>query len=282
MASILKMTNDPVPSNLTLIAGSTYPFKVSGFGPDKKHVLIKCSSPTVKVVVVQANERNIEQTLRLEFQACISTKTQATLAAYWASKPAQKDLTTPEIALTIEPRLELPPTGMEAGILARVLIVENITPGQRQFSMDQSLTAMKWMRVVLVNRLSFGSQYFDAGKSVSTLTELIKAPNQVAGFENYPIIATANNSLLNEILSIANNSAHKDCLLYRQYVQNAIDVANLNTCGSDPCPTGLYAWRTANSGSPGDNFVKYQSLGGQDFYTLSEAFRKDPLLRKHN
>ena len=138
---------------------------------------------------------------------------------------------------------------------------------------------MQWMRFVLDNRLRFGPQSFDAGKSVTTLTALIKAPNQVAGFENYPEIADKLNTLLNDVLSIANNSSHNDCLLYRQYVQNAIDVANGSKPGNDP--TGLYGWKTANSNSTGPNFVMYKSFGGQDFYTLTEAFKKDPLMRSH-
>jgi hypothetical protein len=69
-------------------------------------------------------------------------------------------------------------------------------------------------------------------------------------------------------------------LLYRQFIRDAISIASGTDPGKDPSPTGLYSWRTAKAASPGSNFVKYRTHGGQDFYTLTDAFRKDPLQRK--
>jgi hypothetical protein len=276
MARLLRMNNDSVPSNLTLIAGNTYPFKVSGFGTDKKHIIIKSSSPAVKIIVIKADSNNLEQSLRLEIQTEILNRSQAKLIAYLASQPNQKDLLTQEISVVIEPTMELPPIGTESGAIARVLIVENITPGNpRFFSNDNTLNCMQWMRWVLVNRLRFGSIHFGSKKTTTNLIELIKAPNQIDGFEHYPHISEAKNKMLNDVLTLANDSTNKNFLLYRQYVQNAIDVAQGFKSAIDPCSTGLYAWRTSGKGSPGKNFIPYQSKGGQDFYTLSEAFIKE-------
>jgi hypothetical protein len=101
----------------------------------------------------------------------------------------------------------------------------------------------------------------------------------VDGFMGYPHIAFKQQSLLDGVLNIANDSTHRNFSTTREYVQAAIDVARGLRAGSDPCPTGLYAWRTAGSKPPSENFIKYQTKGGQDFYTLTPAFLKDPLLR---
>ena len=64
-------------------------------------------------------------------------------------------------------------------------------------------------------------------------------------------------------------------------MKNAIDVAQAGKAqiGGDPCPTGLYGWVTARTASPGDNYVLFKRQGGQDFYTLTDEFKKDPSLR---
>ena len=276
-----RMNRTPLSHNLTLVAGNTFPFKVSGFGSDKKHVVVKTSSSSVKVVVVSANPHNREQTLRLDAHPLVRATERATLSTYLASQPDQK--ATPDIALTIEPVLKLAPIGSEEHIVASMLIVENITPGQHNFaSVDEALVGMQWMRWVLVNRLRFGSTHFGADRSATTLTDLIKAPNQIKGFERYPSIETGQKMVLDDVLKMANDSTNAKFRTYRQYVRNAIEVARGLSSGTDPCPTGLYAWRTSGRGSPGRNFVLYESRGGQDFYTLSDAFSKNPKQHSHD
>ena len=262
MTQRLTMSNRLLPHHLTLIAGSPYPLKISGLGTDKRHVLLRCSCSVVDVVVLASNPRNFEQTLRLE-PARVTTVTQATLM------------------LTIEPRIELPPEATERGILTRLLLAENITPAFPNFVASESLPAMQWMRHVLLNRLKFGPKYFGAGRNASTLAELITSPNQVEGFEGYPNIKKVQADRINNVVRFANSSTHKDQQRYRQYLRDAINVASGAKPGSDPCPTGLYAWRTARRDPPGKNFVKYKTYGGQDFYTLTESFRSDPLQRSN-
>ncbi|MCC8393537.1 hypothetical protein LJ656_13135 [Paraburkholderia sp. MMS20-SJTR3] len=275
---IERMNRTPLPRHLTLVAGNSFHFKVLGLGVDRKHVVFKASTTSVKIAVISANPHNREQTLRLDTQSVVRAREHATLSAYLATRPTHK--ATADIELTIEPRLELSLAGTESNILASMLIVENITPGQRNFSsVDQALTSMQWMRWVLLNRLRLGPAHFGAPKSSTTLTDLIKAPNQVKGFARYPSIEPGQKIVLDDVLKIANDSSDKNFETYRKYVQNAIDVAKGHKLGSDPCPTGLYAWRTSGRASPGPNFVLYESRGGQDFYTLTNSFLKDPLQR---
>lgn len=280
MPQLLTMNNKPLPNQLTLVAGSPFPFKVSGLGPDKRHVVLNSSSPMVKIVVVNANDRNREQTLRMEPAATVPASTQATVSAYLASKPTQKDGTTAIIALTIEPKLDLPAIDKEAGIVTRMFLAEAVTPGSANFVAAESKEAMQWMRHVMLNRLKFGPQYFGASKSASTLTALITSTNQVEGFQDYPKIAKGQAAVIDGVMRFANLSGHKDVLVYRQFVRDAINIASGTDPGKDPSPNGLFSWRTAKAASPGSNFVKYRTHGGQDFYTLTDAFRKDPLQRK--
>lgn len=276
MAVYHRMDGTLISGRLTMVGGTVLPIKVSGLGPDRKHLQIKSTSPTVSVIVVSAASNNIEQRLQLKAQA-VHVTTQVTLRAY--AQNGNEDQSTPSVEIAVEPALLLPARETEAGILARVLLVEGVTPGQPQYSQAKVLSTMQLMRWVLVNRLAFGSEYFGAGKHATTLTDLIKALGQVAGFETYPNISPDQLDLLADILKIANDASHRQYSAYRQYVQNAIDVSQARALSADPCPTGLYAWRTAGSPGPGNNFVKYLSQGGQDFYTLTAEFKKDPLLR---
>jgi hypothetical protein len=276
MARYLRMNGEPISTDLTLISGNILPFKIHGHGPDRKHLTIKSSSTYLKVVPLAVNHQNIEQRLKFEVQKVVA-RTPVTIRAY--TQNGEADLRTMVLNVVLLPLLELPPVNSEQGILARVLLVENIPPSDTRFqSMPQSIISMQWMRHVLINRFKFGSRYFGAD-NVSSLTALIKAHNQVRGFENYPTLAAIQNFNLANIVNIANDASDKRHSACREYVQNAVNVANGLNPGTDPCPTGLYAWRTAGEAGPGANFVKFETLGGQDFYTLTREFIADPLMR---
>ena len=274
MAHLLKMTNTPLPNELLLIGGSSYPFKISGFGSDKKHVIIKCNSRMVTVTVLNAKPNSIEQTLKLEVTGIIGAGFKAQINAWLGSDPSKRD-TSATVSITIEPRIKLPAEDTEEGVVSRMLLVENITPGQPAFiSSQQTQASMQCMVWVLRNRMTLGSHNFGTSQDVSSLMGLIKAKNQIAGFENYPAIAASQNSLLNDILKFANDASRPKCAVFRQYVRDAIGIANGSNPGTDPCPTKLYGWRTAGATSPGSNFVKFNTLGGQDFYTLTGNYVK--------
>ena len=281
MATYLRFDTTPISGNLTLIAGNILPFKVSGLGPDRRPLRIVSSSPAVTVTVVSAKENNFEQSLKL-YAKMVTGSTPAELHAY--AKNGTEDTSTPCIKVTVEPRLELPKEATDAGALARVLMVENVTPGQRTFDPDEELTTMQWMRWVFINQLDFGTKfgpkYFGTGKDAD-VTALIKANRRVQGFEEYPKIASDQRALLLEIIRIANDASDNRCELYRQYMKNAIGVAQANKAGigGDPCPTGLYGWVTTRTPSPGNHYVLFKRQGGQDFYTLTDEFKKDPSLR---
>ncbi|MFC5473066.1 hypothetical protein [Paraherbaspirillum soli] len=276
MARYLRMNDTPLERHFTLIVGNSLPFKVQGFGPDRKHLLIKSAfHHQVKVTPLAVNNKNIEQ--RLKFEAISVSAVPVLIRAY--AHNGWQDMGTEALHITVLPELKLPPVDSEEGILARVLLVENIPPSSREFqSMTQAITSMQWMRHVLMNRLKFGSRHFGAD-NVSSITALIKARNQVEGFQSYPALTGQQSINLKDIVRIANDASDQRHAACREYVQNAIDVATGINPGSDPSPTRLYAWKTADARHPGANFVKFQTQGGQDFYTLTREFKEDPLLR---
>ena len=58
---------------------------------------------------------------------------------------------------------------------------------------------------------------------------------------------------------------------YARFLQDALEVAARKTLIQDPCPSGLYGWRTAGSSEPGGGLVKWgDPLSGNQFYTLKK------------
>jgi hypothetical protein len=154
-----------------------------------------------------------------------------------------------------------------------MLIAENAGPRHPKFvNQDEAREAMQWMVIVLRNRLKLGAQHFSAGRETATLRGLITAPNQVEGFRDYPTIARQPLVTINGMVDIANDGTHLNHAMYRTYLRSVLTVAAGRDVGVDPCPSGLYAWRTQDDASPGRNFAKFTTKGGQDFYTLTVDF----------
>jgi len=268
MAKLLRRNGSPIGAQITLIAGNQLPFRVSGLGPNRRHLAFRGSDSALKILPLKVNDRDIEQLLRIEVSETGIVGRRVVHVDAYIYGTTQRDPNTARLTVEVLPRLELPDAETEAGILARMLIVEN---RPRRYTEDETIRTMQWMVHVLRNRLSLGAEHFSS-KGAATLTALIRAPNQVEGFENYPTIADKQKELLRNPLDIANDGTHSDHALLRQFLNRATAVANGENPGTDPCPTGLYAWRTAGSKHPGGNFEKYQVMGGQDFYTLKTSF----------
>ncbi|QCP51455.1 hypothetical protein FAZ95_21215 [Trinickia violacea] len=277
MAKLLRNDGAVIGAQITLVAGNGLPFKVSGLGPNRRHLVLMSTHPSVRIVPVSVNHGNTEQRLRLEVGECgVSCNQIAHVEACVSDErghPLRRDLDTPPLAVQILPKLELPPAMTETGVLARMLISENAGPESPRFvSLNEAREAMQWMVVVLRNRLKLGARHFAAGQQTTTLEALIKAPNQIDGFEKYPDIALKQKNLIDKVITNANDGTHRLNKQYRDYLQTTLAVARGELTSAAPCPTGLYAWRREDSKTPGDNFVKFATKGGQDFYTLKDAF----------
>jgi len=276
MARLLRSNGALVGAQVTLFPGNRLQLRVSGLGPNRKHLVLKSSDSALRVVPLKVNDKNIEQVLRLEVQEhSIVCRRVVHVDAYVTDaqgRPQHKDINTARLTVEVAPKLVLPESNTEAGILARMLIVENASPDHEKYvNQSEARESMQWMVHVLRNRLRLGPQHF-AARGATDLTTLIKGKNQVEGFENYPTIAALQNQLINRTLDIAHDGTHGRQKEYMVYVATAIAVARGEEIGADPSPTGLYAWRTKDSRDPGQNFKKFQSKRGQDFYALTDAF----------
>jgi hypothetical protein len=74
---------------------------------------------------------------------------------------------------------------------------------------------------------------------------------------------------VNTSLTIANSDTEPRQPQFAKHVENAISIATRLIANPDPTENGLYSWRTAGHEDPGGYLVKYATLGGITFYTLS-------------
>jgi hypothetical protein len=269
-----------VPPQITMTVGDTLHLKLDGeLGRDAKavHFIVNCDNPRMGVVGItsKSDPKNSEQAI------VVTAKSQVQLIWIMAfeqdGKPSSK---VPSFAIKIEPKIVLPPENTEAGVLARMLIAENIMPSGSGFNLDESLMAMQWMRIVLENRLNFSYPHtLQVPNGAKTFMALIKSKGVVEGFEAYPVIAGKKAKDIREALEYANKGTHPKFSFYRGYAQNAIDIATGRKRGIDPCQRKLYGWKTVGSEPPSENFEVFKDLGGQTFYTLTDEFLADPLQR---
>ncbi|PPC75402.1 hypothetical protein C4K68_20770 [Pokkaliibacter plantistimulans] len=279
MAKLYRNNRAPLGNKITLVAGNSLPIKVEGLGSNRRHIVLKSRNPQLLTVsAVQVNDRMLEQSLRIEVRRDGIVTSQRTFLDAFLNDgtPAlsKKDQTTAPLEVEVLPEIRLPADSTEVGMLTRMLLVENITPGLPNYKESDVVETMKWMRFVLNNRLQLGPKHFAAGNEVSSVSMLIRAPNQIEGFEQYPQLKTQHQMMLKDIVKSANDGSDKNNAKYRTFLQAAIDIASMSVSqlGQDPCQSGLYSWRTTGSGSPGSNFVFFADKGGQTFYTLSDDF----------
>ncbi|MFP8966754.1 hypothetical protein ACKC9G_09280 [Pokkaliibacter sp. CJK22405] len=279
MAKLYRNNRAPLSNKITLVAGNSLPIKVEGLGSNRRHIILKSRNPQLlKVTAVQVNDRMLEQSLRIDVRReGIVTRQQTFLDAFInddTSPQPKKDPTTASLEVEVLPEIKLPAENTDEGMLTRMLLVENITPGLPGYNSSEVEECMKWMRFVFINRMKLGSEFFGAGKDIHNLFDFIKAPNQVEGFSNYPRLSSTLSENLAKYIKIANDGSHIKNKEYRNYIELAMATARLSesNLGEDPCITKLYAWRSSGAASPGKNFVLFSSKGGQDFYTLTESF----------
>jgi hypothetical protein len=122
------------------------------------------------------------------------------------------------------------------------------------------------MRLVLINRLANNPDQFLA-QNAKSVADINRAPNQFEEFSDYPKVSATITKNLTDILAIANNDTHPKQAVFIDHVRFAISVA-ADPPVSDPCPGKLYGWRTKGASSPGPRFDLFESIGGNDFYTL--------------
>lgn len=177
------------------------------------------------------------------------------------------------------PDLVLPAENTDAGAMARLFIAEAAVP---RADAANTVRAMGWMRRVLENRLLHGRDFDASG--ATTITQVIAANDrhvQFAGFSSYPTLTAGVRQNIAARLALANDGRDRRQPIYAAFVQAAIDAAT-TPAPADPCPTGLWFWRTAGATGPGGRSSLFQSLDGNDFYTLPAGFFSPPAPRRRH
>lgn len=287
MATLIRNDRSSLSPEIALVQGNALLLKVIGLGPNKKHLVFRGSQPSLlRVEAINPDDRNREQSIRLVSLATHSQwESVVDVVAYVNEQPLSRiDAGTRRLRVRILPRLSLPDEGTDAGLLARVLLAETAGPDDSRYAGPaEAVESMRWIKRVLHNRLNAGARHFaprpgsaDA-HAINTLRGVVKAPGQIADFERYPDLPQAMQERINGVVGIANDASDKRHERYRKFVDDVISVVRSAEIIADPCPTGLYAWRTRTSGSPGPNFVFFQTKGGQDFYSLTPAYQAEVL-----
>lgn len=196
----------------------------------------------------------------------------STLTAIYNGKEAARL----DLKIFTKVEIVLPPPDSEKGLLTRLLLAESVNPGNNAtYDEKESLKAMRWMRLVIKNRLHhsdpsiFGAKK-QQGASNYTVFDIVRAKGQFHGFEDYPKLNQNIIVNLSGFLSIANNYNHPMRERYENFIENAMKVASDQGLAgvTDPSKKGLYGWRTKGSSEPGGQFTQFQDLAGQTFYTL--------------
>lgn len=93
----------------------------------------------------------------------------------------------------------------------------------------------------------------------------MRAPNQFAGFSNYPDLTDDIETKIADVVSIANDAGDTRFARMRAHLESAIAVAG-GPRPVDPTRTGLFWWKTDGARSPGTGVVVFRSLRGNTFY----------------
>jgi hypothetical protein len=165
------------------------------------------------------------------------------------------------------PPIALYPSSENRGLVCRVLLAECRTPAFSSYTLALAKQCMEYMAIVLYNRRDNPSLY---GASGANLVAVVTAPGQFAGFGSYPTLTSSVQTLINDILKIANNTSDSRFTAYRSHVQASLDIANQGSAiqSKNPSPQGPLAfWRTDGSSAPGGRAVLFKdNLLNNDFY----------------
>lgn len=159
----------------------------------------------------------------------------------------------------------LPDEKTNAGAMARLFIVEAISPGMPRYKAEENLTAMRLMRQVIANRLKEPALY--SARGARSEIDIIKAGNQYAGFGSYPALYGRLSINLKTILQYASDPNWPTQAKYARFVNDAIQAATESISPPLAASAVVTAWRTEGSSSPGSNFVKVGTFSGNTFYS---------------
>ncbi len=291
MPAIKRNNGKPITGPITLVVGDTLRLKLDGVrknAAEMNHFILRADTPSSLTISQNPNPKDIEQVITLTAN---NTTELVTVRAFDAAGNAKDcgELATcvRSLQITIVPKIILPDLNSDEGALVRLLLAETPNPSHPLYvNSDEAMRTMQYMRIVIENRLAAAKssptlrRYVASGPATLDFRGIITARQhgvQFEGFASYPTIGAKQTSTINECVNTANDGTNRLFENFRRYVEDAITVAKgPDLGGTITTPDILYFWRTVGSGSPSRYAVKQITLGGQDFYSLSESFLSNP------
>ncbi len=174
------------------------------------------------------------------------------------------------------PQVTLPPPNTDQGAMARLFLLEAVSPGMPGYTATENLPAMRLMRQTIENRLKSPAEYGAAG--AQTETDIVELGNQFAGFGAYPTLDAGMLHNLAQIMRWANDPHWPTRTLYAQFVGDALTAASESVMPPVAMYADVTAWKTAGSASPGPRFRALTTLSGNTFYATNPV---PPMPHKH-
>jgi hypothetical protein len=258
MASFRTMTDRALPSQITLFTGNKFRFKIIPSAGETVPF-------TMNIVPANAVTISLDDPRKTANFQIIEIRANTAGSAIITARNSKGAIAGP-LNITIKTPLTLPKGTPDSMALMRLLLAEAPSPYSRSYNATTAQQGMQWMRRVVDNRLRRRSS--DVGSAgANSYIDVIRSRGQFEGFGNYPTIGAKQAENIANILAIANNGSEPRQALFYNHVNFAIAAAT-GPLIADPCPTGLFGWRTAGASSPGGRFLKFRTFSGQDFYTI--------------
>jgi hypothetical protein len=181
--------------------------------------------------------------------------------------------------------LSLPNINTDAGLVARMLIAESLTPTAAGYNANSVLLGMQAMLAAVNNRLHYNQGNLFMAPNAKSLSDIILAPNQIQGFSRNSagqiIIDPIVQARINDVINRA-NAGQSD---YVAFVRNAVAVATgpindpfsgLTVINGIRVLPGAFAWwATGVPGRPSGNYVAIPNgvIAGTQFYALPASAR---------
>ena len=256
MSQFTDVTGESI-SDLTLVIGRKLVHFEEGHGAT--HITVSSNNSAVRVVGTTLFDgpkgiHSVRLTATAVGEATITGKT--------------KDGQSSSLDIDVEAKLALPARNTTEGIVVRLLLAESMTPSDNQYDASDAEKGMKWMVVVLNNRLENPGEFGAPGGK--TIEDIIKAnaPAQFRGFASYPKYSAGIVQKIQTIVDFANDNNLGTQDEFQDHLKAALRIGeNYKSPIPDPSPTELIGWRTSGSGSPGSGFTPFgPPILGIQFY----------------
>ena len=256
MGDVQSMSGRSVAAGVTLVVGEIVSLKFVGSAQDTLPARITINGPGI-VAIDGVNTRAGHTYLTFKLRGGVEGKTRLAIA------PSKGSAVT--VGVTVEAALALPAENTDAGLLARLFLAEVDGPnGSSGSNLQEEQQSMALMRRVLANRLLKPSAQWGSAHA-RTLADVIHAPGQFHGFEQYPALPADISSNINNIVRIANTASDGRRRAMHAFLTVALRVAAAAP-PADPSRNGLYWWRTKNKGKPSQATELFRTLGNNSFY----------------